>query len=50
MRFGLFSWFGRLPGDVRIESETTKVYVPLTSMVLVSIALSLVAWLWRRLF
>lgn len=37
---GAFSWFGNLPGDIRIEGENTKVFIPLTSMILVSILLS----------
>ncbi len=37
----LLTWFGKLPGDIRIESEHTKVYIPLTSMVVVSIALTI---------
>ena len=47
---GGLSWFGRLPGDIRIEKGTTRVYVPLVSMLLVSIALSLLLNLLRRLF
>ncbi|PPK59868.1 DUF2905 domain-containing protein [Malaciobacter marinus] len=38
----VFSWFGKLPGDIHIETESTKVMFPLTSMILISIALSLV--------
>jgi hypothetical protein len=45
---GWLSWFGRLPGDIRIESESTRVYVPLTSMLLVSLALTLIVNLFRR--
>lgn len=30
---GLLSWFGRLPGDIRIESERSRVFIPITSMV-----------------
>ena len=45
---GWLSWFGRLPGDIRIESDSTRVYVPLTSMLLVSLALTLVVNLFRR--
>jgi hypothetical protein len=48
LRFGLLSWFGRLPGDIRYESEDTRLYIRLVSMLLVSVVLSLVAWLWRR--
>jgi hypothetical protein len=35
------SWFGRLPGDVRYEGRRTRVYAPLVSMLLLSLALSL---------
>ncbi len=47
---GALSWFGRLPGDIRIERETVRVYVPLVSMLLISLVLSLVLHLARRLF
>ena len=46
---GLLSWFGRIPGDIRIESETTRIYVPIVSMLLVSFVLSLVLWLVGKL-
>ncbi len=45
---GLLSWFGRLPGDIRIEGEGTRVYIPLTSMLLISAAVTVVANLVRR--
>lgn len=47
---GGLSWFGRLPGDIRIEKGATRVYVPLVSMLLVSVVLSLILNLLRRLF
>ena len=47
---GGFNWFGRLPGDIRYEGERTKVYVPIVSMLLVSLALSLIFYLLRRFF
>jgi hypothetical protein len=47
---GGLAWFGRLPGDIRIEGEHTRVYIPITSMLLVSVALSLLASLLRRFF
>ena len=46
---GALSWFGRLPGDVRIERPNVRVYVPITSMLLVSLVLTAVAALVRRL-
>ena len=47
---GALSWFGRLPGDIRYEGEHTRVYVPIASMLLISVVLSLVAYLLRRFF
>lgn len=46
---GGLAWFGHLPGDIRIETENVKVYIPLASMLLVSLALSLVLALINRL-
>jgi len=46
---GGLSWFGRLPGDVRYESGGTRVYIPITSMILVSIILSILIGVGRRL-
>ena len=45
---GALAWFGRLPGDIRIERDTARVYVPLASMLLVSMVLSLLLHLARR--
>ncbi len=47
---GALSWFGRLPGDIRIERPNASFYFPITSMILLSIALSLIAHLVRRFF
>lgn len=44
----LLHWFGRLPGDIRIESARGRVFIPLTSMLLVSIVLTLLVNLFRR--
>jgi len=45
---GLLSWFGRLPGDIRIETERGTVFFPLTSMILVSVVITLLVNLFRR--
>lgn len=42
------SWFGRLPGDIRIESENGRVFIPITSMIIVSVVLSILVSLLRR--
>ncbi len=38
----LFNWFGKLPGDIRIEKENSKVYFPITSMLIISVVLTIV--------
>ena len=45
---GWLSWFGHLPGDVRIDRENVRVYFPWVSMIVVSVAVSLVISLFRR--
>ena len=47
---GALAWFGRLPGDIRIERDSVRVYIPLVSMLIVSAALSALLYLIRRLF
>jgi hypothetical protein len=48
-----FGWFGHLPGDIRVEREGGSVFVPLGSMVVVSLLLTLLLnlglWLAGRL-
>ncbi len=39
---------GRLPGDIRYESDHTRIYVPITTMLLLSAILSLILWLVGR--
>ncbi len=41
---GKLSWFGNLPGDIRIEKENFSFYFPITSMILVSLLLSGTLW------
>jgi len=45
---GAFSWFGRLPGDIRIERPGYVFYAPITSMVIISLVLTAVLILIRR--
>ncbi len=33
----LFPWLGNLPGDIRIEGEKGNLFIPITTMILVSI-------------
>ena len=47
---GALGWFGNLPGDMRFERGSVRVYAPLASMLVVSIVLTLLLALLRRLF
>jgi hypothetical protein len=47
---GGFKWFGKLPGDISYHSDRVDVYAPIVSMLLVSLALSLIFYLIRRFF
>ena len=44
----LFAWFGHPPGDIRIEREGLRVYIPITSALLLSLLLTLLLNLFRR--
>jgi hypothetical protein len=39
---------GRLPGDIVIERENFRFYFPVTTMILVSLVLTVVLWLFRK--
>ena len=39
---------GRLPGDIVIDRPSFKLYLPITTMILLSALLSLLLWLFRR--
>ena len=44
----LVSWFGRLPGDISITRDGGRVFIPITSMIVVSIVLTIVVNLFFR--
>jgi hypothetical protein len=39
---------GRLPGDIVIEREGFRLYIPLATSLLISLVLSLILWLLNR--
>lgn len=45
---GAFSWFGRLPGDIRTAAGRVTIFVPVASMFLVSVVLTLLLRLLGR--
>ena len=44
----LLGWFGKLPGDLSYRSGNTRIYIPITSMIVVSVVLTLLFALFRR--
>ena len=49
-----WSWFRhvpllRLPGDIVIDRPGFKFFMPITTMLLISVLISLIAWALRRL-
>jgi hypothetical protein len=46
---GKLSWFGNLPGDIKIVNDNFTFYFPVTTMILVSLMLSGLLWLFRQL-
>ena len=47
---GALRWFGKLPGDIRYESDHMQLYAPIVSMLSISLVLSLFFYLLRRFF
>lgn len=41
-------FLGRLPGDIRYENGNTRIYIPITTMILLSALLSFTLWLIQR--
>jgi hypothetical protein len=44
----LVNWFGKLPGDINYETENTRIFVPIVSMLLLSVLASLILYFVRR--
>jgi low temperature requirement protein LtrA len=44
----LINWFGKLPGDIRIETVRSKIFIPIISMILLSIIITVLINLFRR--
>jgi hypothetical protein len=45
---GTLNWFGKLPGDINVESGSGKIFIPITSMLIISVVISLLLHLFRR--
>ena len=45
---GLLNWFGKLPGDLHIKNENSQIFIPITSMILISVILTILINLFLR--
>lgn len=44
-----FGWFGNLPGDIKIEKKNFSFYAPVVTMLIISIVLSLLFWIFGKI-
>lgn len=44
----IFGWFGRLPGDIRVDSGNSRFYFPIATCIVLSIVLTLIFQLLSR--
>jgi len=44
----LLGWFGKLPGDIRIEGKNSFIFIPITSMLVISVLLTLIGLFFRK--
>lgn len=42
------SWVGNLPGDIKISNKNVSIYIPITTMLIFSILLTLAFYLFRK--
>ncbi len=40
--------FGKLPGDIAIKKDGFQLYFPVTTMIIISLVLSVILWLFKR--
>jgi hypothetical protein len=44
------NWLGHLPGDINIVRENVRIYIPVTTMIMISAIVSLIVYLIRKFF
>jgi len=45
---GIFKWFGRLPGDIHIKLDNGSIFIPITTMIIISILFTIILNLFFR--
>ena len=43
-----FKWFGKLPGDIRVERENYRFYFPFATMIVISIVITIIINIFKR--
>ena len=41
-------WLGRLPGDIMVKRENFRLYLPITTCIIISLVLTLLFYFFRR--
>lgn len=44
----ILNYFGKLPGDIRIEKQNFKFYFPITTFILISILINMLIRIFRK--
>ena len=47
--YDYFKWLGKLPGDIRIEKQNYQFYFPIVTMLVISIAVTVIVNILKRL-
>ncbi|MCZ7610736.1 MAG: DUF2905 domain-containing protein [Ignavibacterium sp.] len=42
--------FGKLPGDIVVDKPGFKLFFPITSMIILSLVVSLIIWIIKKIF
>jgi len=42
------NWFGKLPGDIHVKLEQGNIYIPVTSMIIISILITVILNFFKR--
>jgi len=49
LRFtSVLSYFGKLPGDIKIEKENFKFYFPITSLIILSVIVNVIIRIFKK--
>ena len=45
---GMLKWFGHLPGDIHYKGEHSSIFIPITSMIIISLVITIILNLFNR--